>query len=80
MDKAYHADIYDGTQWVLWIRQGDREKVVYCSNHFPDPIVRFAAWLDANVARSVGPSLKWRAVPALRSRDHERELWQSIER
>lgn len=26
--KEYHADLADGTQWVLWVRQGGREKAV----------------------------------------------------
>jgi len=80
LDKASHAAVYDGTQWVLWVRQGEREKVVYFDNHFPDPIVRFSGRLDEIVAGSVGPGLKWRAVPLARSRDHERELWESIKR
>src|SRR5256885_12477044 len=29
LHKAYHADMHDGTQWVLWIKQGEREKSVY---------------------------------------------------
>ena len=80
LDKAYHADVCDGTQWVLWVRQGDREKAVYFDNHFPDPIVRFAERLDEVVSASVGPGLRWRAVPPFWSRDHERELWESIKR
>jgi hypothetical protein len=80
LDKAYHADVHDGTQWVLWIRQGEREKAVYFDNHFPDPIIRFARRLDEIVAETVGPAIKWRAVPVARSRDHERELWDSLKR
>src|SRR3984957_17019307 len=26
LHKEYHENIYDGTQWVLWIKQGEREK------------------------------------------------------
>ena len=78
LSRAYHADVADGTQWVLRVRQGEREKAVYFDNHFPDPIVRFADRLDEILAGSVGPDLKWQAVPAAWSRDHERELWESI--
>ena len=78
LDKAYHADVCDGTQWVLWARQGDREKAVYLDNHFPDPIVRFAERFDAVVSAFVGPGLQWRAVPSAWIRDHERDLWDSI--
>jgi len=42
LDKAYHADLKDGTQWVLWVRQGEQEKAVYFDNHFPDQIVCIA--------------------------------------
>jgi hypothetical protein len=80
LDKAYHAAVCDGTQWVLWIRQGEREKAVYFDNHFPTPIVRFAERFDAIVSGSVGPALRWQAVPSARVRDHERELWESIKR
>lgn len=80
LDRAFHADVHDGTQWVLWVQQGDREKSVYFDNHFPRPIVQFAAQLDVIVARSVGPSLRWRAVPTAQSRDHERALWESLRR
>jgi hypothetical protein len=80
LDKSYYANVHDGTQWVLWVRQGEREKVVYFDNHFPDSIVRFAEQLDAIVSGSVGPSLRWRAVPYAQARDHEQELWDSIHR
>lgn len=80
LDKEYHADVCDGTQWVLWVRQGDREKTVFFNSHFPDPIIRFAEQLDAIVSGSVGPGLKWRAVPPAQSRDHEQALWESIKR
>jgi hypothetical protein len=80
LDKAYHAAVEDGTQWILWIRQGGREKSVYFDNHFPDSIVRFARRLDEILARSAGPNLRWRAVPAAEERKHERELWESINR
>jgi hypothetical protein len=80
LDRAYHAAVCDGTQWVLSVRQGDREKALYFNNHFPDPIVGFAERFDAVVAGSVGPALRWRAVPSAWARDHERELWQSINR
>jgi hypothetical protein len=80
LDKAYHANVADGTQWVLWVRQGDREKSVYFDNHFPERIVRFAEQLDQVVSGSVGPGLRWRAVPSVEDRDHERELWESLRR
>jgi hypothetical protein len=80
LDKEYHAAVVDGTQWVLWVRQDEREKTVYFNNHFPDSILRFAEQFDAIVSESVGPKLKWRAVPVAWSRGHERELWASLRR
>ncbi len=78
--KAYHANVADGTQWVLWVRQGEREKAVYFNNHFPDAIVRFADRLDTIVAEAVGSDLRWWGVPSAREREHEKDLWGSIRR
>ena len=75
-----HANVADGTQWVLWIRQGDRERASYFNNHFPGPIVRFARELDEIIAQSVGPKLRWERVLPWNSREHEKELWKSTER
>jgi hypothetical protein len=72
--------VVDGNQWVLWIRQGGREKTVYCDNHFPDPIVRFAERLDAILSASTRGKLRWRPVPDRESNDHELDLWDSIKR
>ena len=46
LHRAYHEDIADGTQWVLWIKQGEREKSVYFNNRFPSAISAFAQQLD----------------------------------
>jgi hypothetical protein len=77
LEKMYHADVADGTQWVFWIRQGDREKSVYFNNHFPTSIVRFAEQLDDIVGNSVQPKLVWKKTDG---RDHEKEIWDSIRR
>src|SRR5262249_50895911 len=52
LHKAYHEDIADGTQWVLWIRQGGWEKSVYFNNSFPRAITAFAEQLDAILGRA----------------------------
>jgi hypothetical protein len=79
LHKAYHADVADGTQWVLWLSQGEKEKSVYFNNHFPKEIIRFAASLDAVLADSGSGNLTW--YPVLGGgRDHEKELWDSIKR
>ena len=78
LEKAYHAEVVDGTQWVLLVRQQDQKKSVYFNNHFPDPIVRFAFQLDKILSASAGPNLRWATVPFAQARDHERELWDCI--
>ncbi|OWK45407.1 hypothetical protein FRUB_01738 [Fimbriiglobus ruber] len=78
--NAYHEDIYDGTQWVLWIKQGDREKSVYFDNNFPQQIEVFAEQLDDILARAGVGKVSWQPVPERQSRQHERELWDSIKR
>jgi hypothetical protein len=73
--KEYHTTLADGTQWVLWIRQRQRQKATYFNNNFPASIRHFARQLDG-ILRSAGyDALRWQ--PA-KSRNHERELWNSI--
>ena len=79
LERAYHADVHDGTQWILWVRQGDREKSVYFDNHFPDSVVEFAGRLDAIVASGSGAGLEWRPTPK-GARTTEGDLWESIKR
>jgi hypothetical protein len=78
--RAYHADVYDGTQWVLRIRQGEHDKAVYFNNHFPERVVRFATKLDEIIATTVGPRLRWRPVVVFDGPPPEHELWESIRR
>jgi hypothetical protein len=102
LDRQYHAEVHDGTQWVLLVQQGDWEKSVYCNNRFPKPMVRFAESLDAildpnGVSMAKGNwrewgdrqsqsdtngvrHLRWKRVPDPGGRNHENELWDSIER
>jgi hypothetical protein len=80
LHKAYHADIHDGTQWVLKIKQGEREKSVYFNNSFPAAITRFAEQLDAILARGGLDRVAWRPVPGREARQHEKGLWDSTER
>ena len=80
LHKAYHEDIADGTQWVLWIKQGEGEKSVYFNNSFPKAIRAFAEQLDAVLARAGLGTAAWQPVPDRESGQHERELWDSIKR
>jgi hypothetical protein len=74
------AGVCDGTQWTLWIRQGNRERAICCDNYFPAPIRRFAQELDEIIAETVGPNLRGERIPPGGDRNHERELWDSLER
>lgn len=78
--KEYHEDIHDGTQWVLWIKQEEREKSVYFNNNFPRRIKAFAEQLDASLAQAGLDKVAWQPMPERESRQHERELWDSIKR
>ena len=80
LDRAYHADVADGTQWVFRIEQGGREKSVYFNNHFPASIIQFAKKLDAIIAESGVNELAWKAVPEDEHGQHDNALWESISR
>jgi hypothetical protein len=79
--REYHEpDVADGTQWVLWVQQGEGETSVYCNNYFPKAIVRFADALDGILAEGGLGEVEWHRVPDAEARNHERELWDSIKR
>lgn len=80
LHKAYHENIADGTQWVLGIKQGEREKSVYFDNRFPRAITAFAEQLDAILTRAGLDRVERQPVPERDSRKHEKELWDSIKR
>ena len=76
LHKEYHANVADGTQWVLWIKQGENEKSVYFNNYFPPEIVKFAESLDKLLSENESGNVTW--LPA--SVDHDKDLWESIKR
>ena len=81
LDKEYHVrNLSDGTQWVLWIKQGDNEKAVYFDNYFPGAITDFAGSLDAILSRNGMSRAKWAQVPYAEEHVYEHELWSSLER
>jgi hypothetical protein len=80
LHRAYHKNIADGTQWVLWLKQGEREKSVYFDNYFPPAITAFAKQFDAILTRAGSDKVTWQPVPERESGQHERELWDSIKR
>jgi hypothetical protein len=42
MGRAYHADIWDGTQWCIRVDVNGAARQVYCDNYFPDAAKRLA--------------------------------------
>jgi len=80
LSKKYTTNINDGTQWILWVKQGEHEMSVYCDNSFPYAISSFADELDAVLDRAAIAKATWVPVPPSESRDHENALWDSIRR
>ncbi|MCP4396865.1 MAG: hypothetical protein GY801_06150 [bacterium] len=79
LHKEYHAEVYDGTQWVLWLKQEPHEKSVYCNNHFPESMYEFSDFLDEFLAEHGLENVTWTKVPQEDYRKHEEELWRSIQ-
>jgi hypothetical protein len=77
LSSSYHnTNIHDGTQWVLFIRQGWTKKAVYFNNRFPDAIERFADDLDRILDENGLDGAQWQPVtPGVRP---DKELWNSI--
>lgn len=80
MADAYHADIADGTQWVLAVTQGDRRKAIYFDNHFPQPVLRFSSVIDTELRAAGESALRWKSVPRARWGDQDTRLWDSIKK
>jgi hypothetical protein len=80
LDREYHADILDGTQWVLRVKQGEKGRVVYFNNRFPEEIVRFAEDLDRILAENGLERVRWRRVAEADAWEYQRALWVSIRR
>lgn len=78
MAAAYHADMNDGTQWVLWIKQEEHTKAIYCNNHFPQAVRRLAKLIDTELGAAGLETVQWKMVPKKEFRQHEKPLWNSI--
>jgi hypothetical protein len=75
LEKAYYPipGRIDGTQWVFWLRQGERQKATYFDNSFPASIRNFADELDRTLHFAGYDALDWH--PASRN---DAALWKSI--
>lgn len=78
MAAAYQADVNDGTQWVLWIKQAEHTKAIYFNNQFPQAVRRLAKVIDTELGAAGLASVRWKQVPAKKFRLHEKPLWNSI--
>lgn len=78
MPSAFHANAYDGTQWVLWIKQDQKSKAIYCNNYFPAGVKRLAEQVDKELAAAGLDRIKWKDVPTKKFREHEKPLWKCL--
>lgn len=79
LHEHYHdPGVMDGTQWILWIKQHKKEKVIYFDNNFPDKIIQFSKYLDKIIDEKYSSTLKWEQVSEKKSRKHETDIWRSI--
>lgn len=78
LGAVYDGHTNDGTQWVLWIRQGSSEKSVYFNNAFPSAITTVADQLDSLLQSAGLPQAKWSAVPGTAGRDYQMALWNRV--
>jgi hypothetical protein len=80
MGSAYHDPrVHDGSQWVLWVRQGTSEKSIYFNNSFPDEITAFAATMDAMLESAGVGAATWTPVAKQEGADRQAALWARIE-
>lgn len=78
MAAAYHADVADGSQWVIRISQARHTKAIYFNNHFPASVRRFANVIDSELLNAGLATRRWKKVPTKADRQHEKQLWDAI--
>jgi hypothetical protein len=78
LDRAYHGNVADGTQWCLLIKSNGKAKSVYCDNRFPERIEQIAKFVHETVIEPFGGKADAGAVPPWDHRKHEKEIWESI--
>ena len=75
LKKAYYTDVCDGTQWFVKVSAGGKGKGVYCSNHFPTPVVRLREFVRQHVVESNQAAIEAAPVVELRWEEMEREFF-----
>jgi hypothetical protein len=78
LNRAYHGNVMDGTQWCLLISMDGQTKSVYCDNNFPAPIRNLATLVDETILEPLGSPIVAETVPQRHHRKHEKELWAAI--
>jgi hypothetical protein len=66
LERAYLADVCDGTQWCLRVDVAGTTKKVYCNNYFPDAAERLAIAISREVLPAHETELK-----------RARRIWES---
>lgn len=78
---AYHGNAVDGTQWVVAIEAADRRKLIYCDNHFPEPVVRLSRWIHQQILRPNATALEQAApLDAAQARRPDTQLSDDLDR
>ncbi|MBW2528562.1 MAG: hypothetical protein JRI23_30595 [Deltaproteobacteria bacterium] len=73
LEQSYvDPKIQDGAQWIVHVRTRGRDKYVYLSNSFPEPLLKIARFVTELVARR--PQLAAQSRP--REVDHDTHLWR----
>jgi hypothetical protein len=49
LKRGYHANVHDGTQWLVKARAAGRSKRVYCNNHFPARVIALSEFVRTRV-------------------------------
>jgi hypothetical protein len=63
LHRDYNAvDTFDGCQESISIKQGEREKIVGCSNYFPEEFDQFVKQLETVISLESRRNVKWRPL------------------
>jgi hypothetical protein len=80
LHRGYYANAFDGGQWIFFVRQERHGKGVYCDNHFPDPMIAFADWLDTMLTQQGIDNIVWEIVSEEEKQQYDNEFWSSVPR
>lgn len=76
LEREYHADVEDGSQWTFWLIQGNAEKRISFNNHFPEAIQDFAVAFDHIFFESQFDATEWEPLSDELEREQIDELWE----